>query len=413
MTKRGTLLVLMMVAMLLLAACGGSNTPATDSNEGAGDGDQAATTRAPKATTESSDDSTADDAAAEDSSTADESDGDEAMTDALGSADAFTTGQARSIDEVDEINSYRADINIKMGGEAFEDDEMMAMMADGIVMKLEVVKDPEAQHIEIDLGPMGTAGFIVIEGKAYSGLAGQWFETTPDDAPDVSELTAGLDADEMGDDLNKLEVVGDEKISGRDTVHYRGDKDVMAAIAAENSDDSEMSQLEEGQIDLWIDKEEGFIVRLIFEGSGTGLNEDAPELEGSISLEMDYYDFNEDITIEAPDNLASIEGLDDLGDDLGSMGGDMAEALGFELTDLPAGVTPDVFGSIVNFTLPDTDMAGATDYVKGQLEANGYTMNEGDSLVDVGLLIFEEGSDTISAFLTESGSDVDVMLTKD
>jgi hypothetical protein len=180
----------------------------------------------------------------------------------------------------------------------------MSELASGLTMEGSFIKEPPAQHIVMSFGEgeengIGTIEFIQIDDKGYASFGGQWVEAPADQSPEIDDITF-ISPKELGDDINKLEHVGDETINERETVHLRGDKEILSNLST-SGDDLGLDQAEEAVLDLWVDKEEGFIVKMSIVASGAGLNEEKPEASGRIEMTIDYTDFNADFQIEAPE----------------------------------------------------------------------------------------------------------------
>ncbi|MGH2544429.1 MAG: hypothetical protein ACRDIB_16675, partial [Ardenticatenaceae bacterium] len=157
------------------------------------------------------------------------------------------------------------------------------------------------------------------------------------------------------------------------------------------------------QVDLWIDQEEGFIVKMELTAEGQGLNEDQPDAEGQIELRLEYSDFNEEFEIEAPE-VSESSALPEIP----TSPGDLGELLGFEV-ELPEEATVEVFGNFGEVVVP-LSMEETTTLVTDLMTGAGLTLNEEESFPDAGVFYFDraEGG-RISVFLTareEGGTEI-------
>lgn len=288
--------VLVMIAVLLLSACGGpAETPPAENNESTQE-EATATTATEEEPVIAEEEATATSeptAAPEPTATPEPTP--EATEETLDFSDAST------LEEIESINSFRIHVEMNAEGDAFAEDE--AELA-GLTMDGSFIKEPPAQHIVMSFGEgaesgFGTIEFIQIDDKGYTNFGGQWVEVPAEQSPEIDDLTF-ISPKELGDEINQLERVGDETINGRETVHLYGDKEILANLSTAE-DDLGLDQAEEAQLDLWVDKEEGFIVRMSIVAEGTGLNEENPEASGRMEMTINYTDFNADFQIEAPE----------------------------------------------------------------------------------------------------------------
>lgn len=208
---------------------------------------------------------------------------------------------AKALDEVAEINSFRLRINIKAEGDAFEGQEGAAALASGIDVDGSFVKEPASQHIVMGLGGegLGTLEFVQVGDQGYAKFGEAWSEAPADQAPKIEDLAFLTPAD-LADGLDEFERKGDETVNGRETVHLYADKEVFAKLETGN-EELGIDQAEEVTLDLWFDKSEGFIVKMAIVAEGKGLSETDAEAAGRVEMTLEYYDFNEEIVIEAPE----------------------------------------------------------------------------------------------------------------
>lgn len=364
------LVVVVLLASLLLAACGGSGA-----GPAAGEGGEGSEGAAPAATNTAA-----------------------ATATPVPSPTPEVTmslGEVVSVQEVDEINSFRMRMVLQAMGEAFEEEGGGSELPGGeIVIEAEFIKEPLAQRILMNLGGeegamLGNIEVVRIGDTVYTNFGGQWIEAPADNAPDVDEFMIIKPQDIKS--LENMEEVGREEVNGRNTIHYRGDKEALATLGDEELD---VSDVEEAELNLWIDAETGFVVRMTMDAAGTGINDEAPDLFGNIYLELDYTDFNEDFTIEAPEQEAQ----------------DLSELLGIDI-EFPEGAEVELsMPGFVQAVFP-MELADVQAYFEETLTDAGFELNVEDSFPDAGLYVFDAGTQRITVSLTEAAGSTSVILT--
>ena len=218
--------------------------------------------------------------------------------------EALDLSNAKTLDEIADINSFRLRINIQAEGDAFATQDGAPQLGSGINIEGAFVKEPAAQHIVMALGDddqgLGNLEFIQVDNKGYANFTGEWIEAPIEQAPSIEDLAFMTPAD-LADGLHELERVGDtETLNGRDTVHLHADKETFAKL---NTGDEQIAldEAEEVELDLWFDQADGFIVKMQILAQGKGLNEEDAEATGRVEMTLEYYDFNENIVIETPE----------------------------------------------------------------------------------------------------------------
>jgi len=265
--------------VLLLAACGGGESASEGTSEG---GAETAET-------------TGGDEVAEPEPKAEE--------EVAPTEEPLDLSNAKTLDEISDINSFRLRVKIKAEGAAFEGEEGAAALESGIDVEGSFIKEPASQHIVIALGGdegLGAFEFLQVEDQGYTKFGEEWIETPVSEAPKIEDLAFLTPAD-LADGLDQFKRVGDtETVNGRETVHLYADKDTLAKLETGN-EELGIDQAEEVKLDLWFDKSEGFIVKMEIVAEGKGLSETDAEAEGRVEMTLEYYDFNEEIVIEAPE----------------------------------------------------------------------------------------------------------------
>ncbi|MEX1021420.1 MAG: hypothetical protein WDZ49_17295 [Litorilinea sp.] len=147
----------------------------------------------------------------------------------------------------------------------------------------------------------------------------------------LSEMTLITAADGR-DMLGQLTPLGVETINDRSALRFQGNKDVIPVVGTA-SDTLDVSRTDSAQINLWVDTEFNVISRLLLEAT-VGEGDEAMHM----SVMIEYYDFNTDITITAPD-VADADAGGESGDEPvaeADLRGPVSQLLGFNLL-LPSG----------------------------------------------------------------------------
>lgn len=279
MTKK-TILCLLFVLTLILPACSGGDEESQTAEQSASDGAQTTQNR--------------------------EVAEPELEAELTASKESLDLSNTRTLDQIDQINSFRLRITLQLEGEAFEGQEDFEALDSGVNIEGAFVKEPTAQHIVMSLGgnnnqEVSNIEFIQVGDKGYTNFAGQWIEAPIDDAPSIEDL-AFITPKDLADKLEQLERIGDtEQINGRETIHLRADKDTLAKLNSGDQDLGIPNEAEVAEMDLWLDQSESFIVKMQILAEGKGLNEENPQATGRVEMTLEYYDFNEEIVIQAPE----------------------------------------------------------------------------------------------------------------
>jgi hypothetical protein len=427
----------LLLLVLVLAACGGAAaeptpapapTTATTGQGGDDGGDDVA--EEPEATEEPADveptEEPAEEPTEEPAEEPTEEPAEEPTAEAGDDDSANLPGGSTSIDDAEDINSYRFSAEITASGEAFEADEDMAMFGDGITIEGAFIKEPPASDVMLEIPGFGELGFREVDGNAYANFGGSWIESTPEEALNVDDL-APITADDLGDDLDRMENLGEEEVNGRDTTHYRADKELLQEIAEENDEGDasfNFNDADEANLDVWLDDQYGFVVKMELVAEGAGLNEDVPDASGRVEFLIDYYDFNaDDIEIEVPE-LTDLGDTGDSGDDSGDTGdtgddsGDTGDTsmeatdipglLGFDM-ELPEGSEAEVSFGTATLTIP-APMEEAQAIIQEAFEANGYELDPDLSAPDMGILWYANGEQEWYITLTETDGVTEVFI---
>lgn len=328
MTKRMKLAALA-TAMVLLAACGDpGGAGATTST-----GDSAPTTTAADTSTTTSSPVTTTTTAPTTTTTAPSVDADAAdlfaslqngteITSArmegsiaMQGLDAATAGVSdatilfsTSFDTETGDTSFLMDMSSMMGDLSGESDDPLAGMFAGMMGEMEVRQIGDTVYLKF---PLFTAMF---------GAETEWVSMPAEEGGDFTSDFETMPTD-PGDLLGNfdpagatVETVGSENVNGVDATHYKVELDVSAMeMTAEERSELEQSGIwAQGVIpvDLWV-SDAGYMVRMIMEIDGSGLDLPADESFETMTLHYDFFDINEPVTIEAPP-ASEVTSMDDL-----------------------------------------------------------------------------------------------------
>lgn len=407
----------LLVLVLVLAACGGAAaqpTPAptsttAETTQGGDDAGEEEATEVPEPTAEPT----------EEVEPTEEPEPTAEPTEEVETDEPSILGESTTIEDAEDITSYRFSATITASGEAFEGDEDMAMFSDGITIEGAFTKEPPASDVALEIPGLGEIGFREVDGSAYANFGGMWTESSSDEALNVDDLSP-ITADDIGDDLDRMEDLGEEEVNGRDTDHYQADKELLQEIAEEKGETSDFNfaDADEASLDVWLDQEYGFVVKMELVAEGEGLNDQAPDSSGRIEFLIEYFDFNsDDIVIEVPEITDTGDSGDDSGDsgdsgddsgDTGMDAVDLPGLLGFDI-ELPADAEAEVSFGTATITIPlPQDEAQAI--IQEAFEANGYELDPDLSSPDIGILWYSNGDKEWYITLTETDGVTEVFI---
>jgi hypothetical protein len=211
-------------------------------------------------------------------------------------ADRPALGNLSSLsDALASFNSYR--IRVEMRFEDAADPSRAGVMT----MNTSRIVEPPASAVEMsvsgafgdDLGGLGdgtTLSFVEVGGTSYSIIPGVGCISGAggDMAGDFDDV---LDTDELIEEIEGAEYVGEETVNGVATYHYRFDESGFG--------ESEL-QLREGTGDLYVSQEHGYVVRMVIDGTGEMELFDEGVSDGHLRMTMDVTDVGQPIVIEPP-----------------------------------------------------------------------------------------------------------------
>ncbi|MEZ4661853.1 MAG: hypothetical protein R2911_30255 [Caldilineaceae bacterium] len=317
----------------------------------------------------------------------------------------FTT-----IEDAAEIQSYRMRVSMNTNS---------AGGAAQVEITGEYTKEPRAERLTMHFdegGEVNNMEILLVEGVRYAQFEGMWV-AAPDMVPDIQELTLITPADlqEMPDGVVE---VGTENVNGRQTTHYHGDKETIPVVGAAG-DTLDVSQVEDAQIDFWVDQAANFLVKMQLTVNGEVGN---PDTVSQIIFE--YFDFNADMAIEKPENVMAIPGMGQAADEqpaaapltsddeqAGATTSALGALLGFDLM-LPTGSDFSLMGSnMAQLTTPYT-AEEAVNLFTQTMPANGYTlMSQLNPEAGQTVLMFQKGVKIITINITaaDGGSEMQIV----
>lgn len=313
----------------------------------------------------------------------------------------FTT-----VEEAAAIGSYRMRISMT---------STSARGTDNVQIEGEYVKEPPAERLVMNYDQSGetqTMEMLLVDGVRYMQAKGMWM-AAPDMVPNLKELTLITPSD-MGEIGSGLVRIGDETVNGRATTHFRGDKNTIPVVGTEG-DTLDASQLEEAQIDLWVDQAANFLVKMQLTMKG-----DKNDADAEYDMTFEYYDFNADIVLEKPENALSLPGMGQppaAGEQPASDAPasepqtDLGKLLGFDLQ-LPTGSSVSVLSAnMTQVTTPYT-LEEAVNLLGLKMQENGYTaMSQMSPAAGQQMLMYQKGVKIVTINITanDSGSEWQVI----
>jgi len=259
-----------------------------------------------------------------------------------GTTAAFGGDPALTVQQVDSIETYRMHVEVMSEGKP------------SVVVEVAHVKNPTAEDDHVTLYqndvPM-RVNVRYVGDTLYLNDGEKWVVISTFNLAELTVITpAG-----MATAAPALTLIGEEEVSGRKTIHLRGDKTVIPDIQT-GSDSLSVKAAEAAQLDLWLDAEERFIVKLLF----------SLTIEGrTFTTEFLYYDFNAPIVVETPTNVEAVAAPPTPSPT------EMMALLGFDFP-IPAGSQLSVVGRTAN-VLTTFGVAEARSHLEEAMAAAGFT----------------------------------------
>lgn len=292
---------------------------------------------------------------------------------------------------LEQYNSYR--INMSMRFDADDSDA-------GGVLRMESARivDPPASSMTIyfegdlwdDSGTLpedASITFAEIEGTTYTVLPG--FGCVSGGAGEMSEgvdeFSDLMDAEEILEELDDLEYVGQDTLNGQAVDHYHFTEEDMT---------EDVQDLRDVNGDLYISREDNYVVRMVMEGVGSmDFLDEGSEQEGTVHMEYDVLDVGASFAIEIP------EGCGEGSSEFPVMAG---------ATDVST------FGGFTSYSVA-TSLEEVVSFYQAEMSALGYA--DGQELLmeeDSAMIVFE-GPDmpAVTVNMTVEGDGIAVMLSSE
>jgi hypothetical protein len=256
--------------------------------------------------------------------------------------EAFGGGPALTVEQVNSIETYRIHVEVLSEGKP-------TVQVEVAHIKTPLAEDDQVTLYQNDQPTEVNVRFV--NDVLYLDNGEKW---TVISTFNLAELTV-ITPSGMAAAAPDLTLVGEEEMSGRTTLHLRGDKTVIPDIQT-GSDSLSVKGADAAQLDLWLDAEERFIVKLAF----------SLTIEGkTFTTEFLYYDFNAPIVVEAPTNVEEVKGPPT------PMPSEVLALLGFEFP-IPEGSQLSVVGRTANILTPMSVDEARTHLEEG-MAAAGFT----------------------------------------
>lgn len=194
-----------------------------------------------------------------------------------------------------QFGSYRIQTDMTFENEAEPSESgTLSMVTSRIIdppaMGIEMQMSGEFAQDEVIGGEGLTMSFYELEGVGYSIVPGLGCISGVGSGEMIEQFDSSIDTDEVVDQIESPEYVGEETVNGVATYHYRFDESDLS---------SGDSDLREALGDIYVSQEYGYVVRMVMDGSGS-VGEDGSEEFDTIQVEMNVVDVGETFTIEVP-----------------------------------------------------------------------------------------------------------------
>lgn len=193
---------------------------------------------------------------------------------------------------LDSLNSYRAAMTM-----TFDGSRNGQSLHEELVWTEEVVRQPAALRVtyssEADRGDL--LEIVSTGGRTYTLVEDECLITQVEGDP---KTLIGFDPSAFFGSLSAQSDLGVETIDGIPARHYRADTSGLGFA----------SGFTNAQADMWVAEAGGYVVRYVFEGSGSsadlfGRGDTTP---GAVRIEYQVSDVNQAITIAAPESCGSL-----------------------------------------------------------------------------------------------------------
>lgn len=258
----------------------------------------------------------------------------------------------RRIEDVPGIETYRMKAQFRAG----ETPSLQQTEAEGVFGKT-----PERHGLQITLRKAGRDPVVMeirlVGGQLYQRMTGKWGKIEKYNLDELILLTP----DQLFGIVDSLESLGDEVLNGRKVFHLRGDKDDLPVVGG-GSDTIDFSRMDRADLDLWIDREERFVVKIQIQAQVQERGQLLP-----IVMVLEYSEFNEVVAVEQP----PLEEIVKEPQPPAVTQANVTQKLGFEFP-VPEGAHISIYGATVNL-LTSMPLTEARNYTERAMRAAGYT----------------------------------------
>ncbi len=277
----------------------------------------------------------------------------------------------------DDLESYRYEMIMTISGV----NDAGEPVSQGMTMQMAFIKDPAASSIVMvsdgiaDMEDMGSIEMVQIGNTSYMVMPEMGCLALPAEEEDLmqSSMADEFTPEAMFNDLEKLDLVGDDEINGIPVLHYTYDESAIPAGEAQG--------ITKANGDIFVAKDGGFLVRMVsdMEGDSTFMEGFEGIKDAVMHIEFNMTDINAAFEILPP---AGCEGQ-----------GPDAEP--------PFPVLEDAtdlfnFPGMMSYSTAVSAEDAITFYQEAMAEA-GYTFAEDESFITTGLANLVFNSETLGA----------------
>jgi hypothetical protein len=223
-------------------------------------------------------------------------------------------------------------------------------------------KDPERYSVRVSLvegdrAPVPLEARLV-DGTIFFRMKTKWGEVEKFNLAESTVITPNHLLG-IGDRLTE---VGTETLHGREVVHLRGDRGDLPKVQS-GSDSMDFSKMDDATVDLWVDRDERFIVKMHVVAHGTERGQTFP-----VDIAFEYSEFNAPLSIEAPadEDRVHVEAP------VMPSQREVTEKLGFEFP-IPEGSHVAIYGATVTI-VTNMPLTVARSYAASSMQAAGFAV---------------------------------------
>ncbi len=216
-------------------------------------------------------------------------------------ASAITLSEARSVQQLPEVASFRFSFLIKVEGRnAAGREATIVIDATGAE-----TRNPKASHLVMATSGVpsaipggGNVELFQVGDETYAKLGDQWVKAQ---MPNVAfmELETVLAPHRLVAALGRGQVVGTEPVGGRPATHFHYDRSmILAAIQRGAPDWQRFAGAADASVDMWVDNERKYVARAMLRTAGKQTVGEVAE--GTYTLRFEVQDVNAAFTITPP-----------------------------------------------------------------------------------------------------------------